>query len=57
MVIGRKGTMIKRIGSAARADVERLLGARVFLDLTVHVRPQWRRDQNEIRHMGLTVEE
>lgn len=57
MVIGRRGAMIKRIGSAARADVERLLGAKVFLDLTVRVQPQWRRDQNEIRRMGLAVEE
>lgn len=40
----------------ARRDVERLLDAPCFLDLQVRVRPLWRRDQNEIRRMGLEAE-
>ena len=52
IIVGRGGSMVKKIGSAARKDVERLLGARVFLELRVQVRPQWRRDQNEIRRLG-----
>ena len=53
MVIGKGGRMIKRIGTEARKDIERLLGAdSVFLDLTVRVQPQWRRDANEIRRLG-----
>lgn len=52
IVIGRKGSMIKTIGEEARADIERLLGCSVYLDLLVRVQPKWRRDQNEIRRMG-----
>ena len=52
IVVGRGGSMVKRIGQAARKDVERLLGAKVYLELRVEVRPQWRRDQNEIRRLG-----
>ena len=52
IVIGRGGRMIKKIGTEARRDVERLLGCKVFLDLNVKVQPAWRRDQNEIRRLG-----
>ena len=58
MIIGKGGRMIKRIGTAARADVARLLGAdSVFLDLAVRVQPQWRRDANEIRRLGYNAED
>ena len=58
MVIGKGGRMIKRIGTEARADVKRLLGAdSVFLDLVVQVQPQWRRDANEIRRLGYRAED
>ena len=58
MIIGKGGRMIKRIGTAARADVARLLGAdTVFLDLAVRVQPQWRRDVNEIRRLGYNAED
>ena len=52
IVVGKGGSMIKRIGSSARRDIERLLGCKVFLDLEVEVRPMWRRDANEIRRLG-----
>ena len=53
MVIGKGGRMIRRIGSEARRDIERLLGAKsVYLDLSVRVQPEWRRDANEIRRLG-----
>lgn len=45
IVVGRGGTMIKEIGSAARARIEPLLGARIYLDLRVKARPGWREDQ------------
>lgn len=45
IVVGKRGQMVKSIGSAARAQIERLLGARVFLDLLVKARPNWREDQ------------
>ncbi len=58
MVIGKGGRMIKRIGTEARADIQRLLGAEsVYLDLSVRVQPQWRRDANEIRRLGYQADE
>lgn len=52
IVIGHGGKMIKAIGTEARHDIERLMGRKVFLKLSVSVQPKWRRDQNEIRRMG-----
>ena len=52
MIIGKKGAAIKRIGTEARTDLERILGCRVFLDLSVKVRKNWRRDANQIRRFG-----
>ena len=57
IVLGRGGQMIKRVGIEARRDIERLLGCKVFLDLTVRVAPQWRRDEREIRRLGYGLEE
>lgn len=57
IVIGRGGSMVKRIGTEARKDIERLFDARVYLDIQVRVQPQWRRDQNEIRRLGYDYEE
>lgn len=44
ILVGRAGRMIKDIGSAARQRIEKLLGARVYLDLQVKARPGWRED-------------
>jgi GTP-binding protein Era len=44
IVVGARGGMIKAIGSAARGELERELGTRVHLDLSVKVRRDWRRD-------------
>lgn len=52
IVVGHGGAMIKKIGTQARVDIERLLGCKVFLSLEVRVRPQWRRDINVIRRLG-----
>ncbi len=52
MIIGKKGTAIKRIGSEARRDLEQLLGCRVYLDLNVKVKKNWRRDATQIRKFG-----
>ena len=57
IIVGKGGSMIKKIGSAARPDIERLLGGKVFLELRVQVKPQWRRDQNEIRRLGYEATE
>lgn len=52
IIVGKGGDMIKRVGTEARADLERLLGSRVYLDLVVKVRPNWRRDASQIRRFG-----
>ncbi len=45
ILVGRQGQMIKAIGTAARRDLEELLGRRVFLDLRVRLEPGWREDR------------
>lgn len=52
IIIGRRGAAIKQIGTEARADLEQLLGTRVFLDLSVKVKKNWRRDASQIRRFG-----
>ena len=52
MIIGKGGSALKEVGTSARADLETLLGTRVFLDLRVKVRKNWRRDINQIRRFG-----
>jgi len=53
IVIGRAGSMIKQIGTAARQELERYLNARVFLDLHVKVKSEWRDDERLLDEMGL----
>ena len=55
IIIGKRGAAIKRIGIEARADLEQLLGCRVFLDLSVKVKKNWRRDASQIRRFGYGV--
>src|SRR5687768_16367493 len=45
IVVGRGGSMIKAIGTAARQELERFFGARVYLDLHVKVKSEWRDDE------------
>ncbi len=52
MIIGKGGAAIKAIGTEARCDLERLLGCRVFLDLRVKVKKNWRKDASQIRRFG-----
>lgn len=52
MIIGKKGAAIKQVGTQAREDLEQMLGCKVFLDLTVKVKKNWRRDLNQIRRFG-----
>ena len=53
IVLGRGGEMIKRIGTAAREDLERFFGTRVFLDLHVRVKAEWREDDAVLDRIGL----
>jgi GTPase len=53
IVLGRGGDMIKRIGTAAREELERFFDARVFLDLHVRVKSEWREDDQVLGDIGL----
>ncbi len=52
IVIGKGGQMLKRIGTAARQDLERLLGCRVYLGLHVRVEKDWTKTEKGIRKLG-----
>ena len=53
IVIGKGGDVVKRIGTEARKELERFLQGRVFLDLRVAVREQWREDDRILDRLGL----
>jgi GTP-binding protein Era len=53
IVVGRGGAMVKAIGTAARRELERFFGAKVFLDLRVKVRADWREDERMLDSLGL----
>jgi GTP-binding protein Era len=52
IIIGKRGEMLKSIGSAARADIEKLLNTKVFLELWVKVKKNWRNDLQLLRELG-----
>ena len=54
IVVGRGGEMIKQIGTAAREELERFFSTRVFLDLHVRVRADWREDDHLLGEIGVT---
>lgn len=53
IVIGQGGRMIRKIGAAARRDIERMVSGKVYLDLWVKVREGWREDERELRRFGI----
>jgi GTPase len=55
MVIGAGGRMIRELGRMARAKIEPLLGAEIFLDLHVKVLPKWRRRAPSLKRLGYTA--
>jgi GTP-binding protein Era len=55
IVIGRGGGLLKRIGTAARRDLETFFGIKVYLALTVQVRRQWRKDARALREFGFLM--
>jgi len=52
IIIGDKGTMLKKVGTAARADMERFFGKKVFLEQYVRVEPDWRNKAARLRQFG-----
>jgi GTPase len=53
ILVGRRGAMVKEIGTRARPEIEALLGHSVFLELQVKVRPKWRRDERMLERLGI----
>ena len=53
ILVGKGGRMIREVGTAARKELERDLGSRVFLDLQVKVRGRWRRDEGLLDRIGI----
>jgi GTP-binding protein Era len=52
IIIGHKGSMLKRVGTAARKDMEEFLGKKVFLELYVRVAPEWRDNPRMLKKFG-----
>lgn len=52
ILIGKAGAMLKKIGSLSRMDIEKLLGTKVFLELWVKVKPDWRNSDNMLKTLG-----
>ncbi len=52
ILIGKGGSMLKRVGTEARKDIETFFGKRVFLELFVKVEPNWRNRENKLRQFG-----
>ena len=52
IIIGRKGSRLKEIGARARAELEPLIGTRVFLGLHVRVAKEWQRDPKHLGRLG-----
>jgi len=55
IVIGKGGAMLRRIGSMARADLEAFFGVKVYLDLAVQVRRNWRTDDKALKELGFML--
>jgi GTPase len=53
ILVGRGGQMVRAVGTAARREIERMLGRRVHLELTVRVRKGWRRDEGLLDRLGI----
>lgn len=56
IVIGKGGRVLKEVGRLAREEIENLLGSKVFLELWVKVRKDWRNQQNILREFGYNLD-
>lgn len=52
ILIGKGGSMLKKVGTQARHDIETFFGKRVFLEIFVKVEPNWRNRENKLRQFG-----
>ena len=51
ILIGRQGQMLKQIGTEARLEIERMLGVKVFLELFIKVRANWRESRSFVEEL------
>jgi len=56
IIIGKNGEMLKKIGSLARGDIEKMLDKKVFLQLWVKIKPDWRNSNSMIKNFGFENE-
>ncbi len=54
IIIGKNGRMLRLIGMKARCDIERLLGTKIFLELWVKVKKNWRNNKMTLRDLGFS---
>ena len=52
IVVGKQGQMIKKIGEYARVELENMIGRKVFLDLFVKVKKNWRKKEDNLKNLG-----
>lgn len=57
ILIGKGGTMLKSVGSAAREQIQKLIAGKVYLELFVKVQPKWRHSRVRLAELGYRVEE
>ncbi|MBA3920375.1 MAG: GTPase Era [Nostocaceae cyanobacterium] len=57
ILIGKSGSMLKTIGSAAREQIQKMIAGKVYLELFVKVQPKWRQSRTQLAELGYRVEE
>jgi GTP-binding protein Era len=57
IVIGKEGNVLKEVGRLAREEIETLLGSKVFLELWVKVKKDWRNQNNQLRDLGYNLKD
>ena len=56
ILIGKQGSMLKAIGSAARQQMQKLIAGKVYLELFVKVQPKWRSSRTRLAELGYQIE-
>lgn len=57
IIIGKNGDMLKKVGSLARTDIEKMLGKKVYLEMWVKIKPDWRNSDYLVKNFGYTQAE
>ena len=57
IIIGKGGLMLKKIGTSAREEIEKLTGTSVMLELFVKVKPGWKENKNLLSELGYNIKE